>query len=167
MNIHLIWAQSRGGVIAKDGQMPWHLPEDLAHFKRCTLGQPVIMGRKTWDSLPTRFRPLPGRQNIVLTRDIQWGENFDKKQVLPAHSLTSALQICEHLGCQTAWVMGGGQLYAQAMARAHELWVTEIDAAFDGDTFAPPIDVQFAQLSREPHLAANGLAYTFVRYGRP
>ena len=70
--IGLIWAQARGGVIGKDGAMPWHLPEDLAHFKRTTLGCPVIMGRKTWDSLPPKFRPLPGRRNIVVTRNTQW-----------------------------------------------------------------------------------------------
>ena len=72
MKLGIIYARSRNGVIGKDNVMPWHLPEDLAHFKRTTLGAPVIMGRKTWDSLPPRFRPLPGRRNIVITRDPQW-----------------------------------------------------------------------------------------------
>ncbi len=88
---HLIYARAANGVIGKDGTMPWHLPEDMAHFKRLTSGCPVIMGRKTWDSLPPRFRPLPGRSNIVVTRQPDWHENGVQR----SSSLREALQICE------------------------------------------------------------------------
>ena len=89
--LHLIYARAANGVIGIKGTMPWHLPEDLAHFKRTTLGCPVIMGRKTWDSIPAKFRPLPGRTNMVVTRQPNWSENGAR----PAQSLREALQICE------------------------------------------------------------------------
>src|SRR5574343_1620977 len=91
MRLHLIYARARNGVIGRDNQMPWHLPEDLAHFKRVTLGQPVIMGRKTWDSLPAKFRPLSGRRNIVITRQTDW----QAVGAQCAHSLAQALALCQ------------------------------------------------------------------------
>ncbi len=90
MQLNLIFAKSRNGVIGKDGSLPWHLPEDLAHFKRVTLGCPVIMGRKTWDSLPPRFRPLPGRNNVVVTRQSDWAVAGAQR----ANSLQAALRLC-------------------------------------------------------------------------
>ena len=91
MALHLIFARAANGVIGRNNALPWHLPEDLAHFKRLTLGCPVIMGRKTWDSLPPRFRPLPGRRNVVVTRQPDW----QAEGVLRAHSLPEALQQCQ------------------------------------------------------------------------
>ena len=156
--VGLIWAQARGGVIGKDGVMPWHLPEDLAHFKRTTLSHPVIMGRRTWDSVPPRFRPLPERRNIVVTRQDDWHEIGAER----ASSLREALQKCED--APQVWVIGGAQIYAQAMPLADELVVTEIDADFDGDAFAPAIGPEWHEIARERIVAANGLPLAFVTW---
>ena len=160
MKVGLIWAQARGGVIGKDGVMPWHLPEDLAHFKRVTQGHPVIMGRKTWDSIPPRFRPLPGRRNIVLTRQADLNETGFE----PATSLHEALQLCEN--SPQVWIIGGAQIYAQALPLADELVVTEIDAAFDGDAHAPAIGPDWREVARERIVAASGLPLSFVIWHR-
>ena len=156
--IGLIWAQARGGVIGKDGAMPWHLPEDLAHFKRTTLSHPVIMGRKTWDSIPPRFRPLPGRTNIVVTRQPDWNENGAQR----TSSLREALQLCENSA--QVWIIGGAQIYAQALPLADELVVTEIDADFDGDAHAPALSAEWREVARDPVVAASGLRLAFVTY---
>ena len=160
--IGLIWAQARGGVIGKDGTMPWHLPEDLARFKRFTQGSPVIMGRKTWDSLPPRFRPLPGRANIVVTRQDDWNENGAQR----ASSLRDALQIAEQSNPATVWVIGGAQIYAQALPLAQRVEVTEIAQAFDGDAFAPELGPEWLETAREAHTSVGGLPFCFVRYER-
>jgi dihydrofolate reductase len=164
MKINLIWAQAHNRVIGKDGVMPWHLPEDLAHFKRTTLGCPVIMGRKTWDSIPPKFRPLPGRVNVVLTRQTDWHENG----VQPFKNMHEALSFCEQLPNKpdAVWVIGGAQIYAQALPLAHKAVVTEIDADFDGDSFAPQFDAAWAETSREAHVSSSRLAYSFVTYAR-
>ena len=159
MEIALIYARAANGTIGKNGAMPWHLPEDLAHFKRLTSGCPVIMGRKTWDSLPERFRPLPGRRNIVVTRQDDWSQNGVQR----ASSLPEALQMCGRDG-GTVWVMGGAQIYAQALPLAQSAVVTEIDAAFDGDAFAPPFGPEWLEASREAHTSSTGLHFSFVRY---
>lgn len=158
--IGLIWAQARGRVIGSNGAMPWHLPEDLAHFKRTTQGHPVIMGRKTWDSLPARFRPLPGRRNIVVTRQ----ENFNQIGVERACSLREALRFCEN--SEQVWVIGGAQIYAQALPLADALVVTEIDADFAGDAFAPAIGPGWHEVAREPLVTGNGLRLAFVTWRR-
>lgn len=160
MALGLIWAQARNGVIGKNGGLPWHLPEDLAHFKSLTLGCPVIMGRKTWDGLPPRFRPLPGRRNVVVTRQAQW--HADGAQA--AGSLSDALALCGE--APQVWITGGAQLYAQAMPLADLLEVTEIDAEFEGDSLAPAIGPGWHEVARERHAAASGLAYSFVRWTR-
>ncbi len=158
LNLGLIFACARNGVIGRGGDMPWHLPEDLAHFKRVTLGQPVIMGRKTWDSIPARFRPLPGRDNWVITRQTDWHSPGARV----AHSLPEALaQLPED---SLPWVMGGGEIYAQALPLANHAVVTEIDLTVDdGDTFAPQFGPEWVEVSRESHVSATGLAYDFVR----
>jgi dihydrofolate reductase len=158
--LHLIYARAANGVIGKDGTLPWHLPEDLAHFKRVTLGCPVIMGRKTWDSLPPRFRPLPGRANVVVTRQTDWHENGAQ----PSQNLREALQLCEQSA--DVWIIGGAQLYALAEPLASTAVVTEIDANFDGDAFAPTLGPAWRETARESHLAANGLPFSFVTYTR-
>lgn len=158
MKLGLILARARNGVIGKDGVMPWHLPEDLAHFKKVTMGCPVIMGRKTWDSLPPRFRPLPGRANIVITRQADWHAEGATR----AHSLAHALSLCGD--APQAWVIGGAQIYAQAKAMAHVAEVTEIEADFEGDAFAPDFGEGWKEVARERHPSASGPAYSFVTY---
>ncbi len=156
--LHLIYARAANGVIGKDGALPWHLSEDLAHFKRTTMGCPVIMGRKTWDSLPPKFRPLPGRANIVVTRQADWNQIGAK----PAQNLQQALQLCEH--ATDVWVIGGAQLYALAEPMAHTAVVTEIEQDFEGDAFAPTLGTDWHEVARERHTSATGLAYSFVTY---
>ena len=158
MKLHLIYARARNGTIGKDGQMPWHLPEDLAHFKRVTLGQPVIMGRKTWDSLPARFRPLPGRLNIVITRQTEWRADG----ALRALSIEDAMRLCGDV--PDAWIMGGAEIYRQAEPLASTAVVTEIDANFDGDAFAPELGARWQEVQREQHRSASGLGFAFVTY---
>jgi dihydrofolate reductase len=158
MQLHLIFARAANGVIGLKGTMPWHLPEDLAHFKRTTLGCPVIMGRKTWDSIPAKFRPLPGRTNIVVTRQANWNENGARS----ANSLPEALQICEHDA--NVWVIGGAQIYAQALPLAHTVVVTEIDADFEGDAFAPLLGPEWREVDRKDLLSAQGLPLSFVTH---
>ena len=157
-NIHLIFARASNGVIGRDGRLPWHLPEDLAHFKRTTLGCPVIMGRKTWDTLPPKFRPLPGRLNIVVTRQPHW----QAEGALRAASLAEALAACA--ASADAWVIGGAEIYAQALPLARSAVVTEIDADFDGDAFAPEFGPAWVETRREPHTSATGLSFSFVTY---
>ena len=156
MRLHLIFAKARNDVIGRNNTLPWHLPEDLAHFKKTTLGCPVIMGRKTWDSLPPKFRPLPGRINIVITRQTDWLANG--AQV--AHSLQAACALCP--AQIDAWVIGGAEIYAQALPLATSAVITLIDADFEGDAFAPELGAAWSETSRENHVAANGLAYSFV-----
>lgn len=158
MKLHLIWAQSRNGVIGHNGTLPWHLPEDLAHFKRTTLGAPVIMGRKTWDSLPPRFRPLPGRLNIVVTRQADWQSDG----ALRAGSLAQACALCP--ADTDAWVIGGADIYAQALPLAHTAVVTEIDADYDGDAHAPTFGPGWAETAREAQQSSTGLGFSFVTY---
>lgn len=158
--IHLIYARARNGTIGRDGKMPWHLPEDLAHFKRTTLGAPVIMGRKTWDSLPPQHRPLPGRTNIVITRQPHW----QAPGAHTAHSLEQAIALCPDAA--TIWVLGGAQIYAQALPLAQQIVVTEIDADFTGDAHAPTLDTHWHETTRQSHTSASGLPYSFVTYTR-
>ena len=158
MKLHLIYARARNGVIGKDMQMPWHLPEDLAHFKRVTLGQPVIMGRKTWDSLPVRFRPLPGRTNIVVTRQSHW----QAAGALCACSIEEAMDLCGD--APDAWVIGGAEIYRQAEPLASTAVVTEIDADFEGDAFAPRLSERWQEVHRELHTTASGLGFAFVTH---
>ena len=158
MKLHLIYARAANGAIGKDGVMPWHLPEDLAHFKRTTLGCPVIMGRKTWESLPPRFRPLPGRTNVVVTRQRDWAA----EGVRVAHSLPEAQALCGDVG--DAWIIGGADIYAQALPLASTAVVTEIEAEFEGDAFAPQLGPEWVEVARERHTAASGLPYSFVTY---
>lgn len=158
--LNLIYARAANGVIGRDNQLPWHLPEDLAHFKRTTLGCPVIMGRKTWDSLPPKFRPLPGRLNIVVTRDAAW--RADGATVV--HSLEAARDRCPP-GSE-AWVIGGAQIYAQALPLASRVVVTDIARDFDGDAFAPTLGPEWQATAREEHVSTNGLPFALVTYTR-
>ena len=156
--LHLIFARAANGVIGRDGHLPWHLPEDLAHFKRTTLGCSVIMGRKTWDSLPPKFRPLPGRLNIVITRQSEWQAAGAQR----AGSLDEALRHCPAGG--DAWIIGGAEIYAQTLPLASTAVVTDIEAPFDGDAFAPQFGPDWVETGRERHISATGLVFSFVTY---
>lgn len=156
----LIAAVAANGVIGKDNRLPWHLPEDLGHFKALTTGHAVIMGRKTWESLPAKFRPLPQRVNIVVTRDAA----FRAAGAEVAHSLADAIAAA---GDADAFVIGGADLYAQALPLAGRLELTEIDVACDGDAFFPEVDRgDWRETARARHRSATGLDYAFVTYQR-
>jgi dihydrofolate reductase len=159
VNVGLIWAQTPDGVIGAGNAIPWRLPEDMAHFKATTLGHPVVMGRKTWESLPARFRPLPGRENIVITRDPRWSADGARR----AGSVSEALAT----DAPMVWVMGGGEIYRAAMEHATVLSVTEVDVKIDGDAYAPPIDASWS-VSEDTgwQTSASGLRYRTRQYIR-
>jgi dihydrofolate reductase len=163
MKLSLIAVVARNGAIGKDNQLLCRLPEDQQHFRRVTMGCPVIMGRKTWDSVPARFRPLPGRRNIVVTRNAHWQADGAET----AHSLAAALSLVDTL--PEAFVIGGAQLYAEALARADRLVLTEIERDFDGDCQFPAWHRgQFRELHRERHHSGppNDFDFSFVTYER-
>ncbi len=172
--VGLIWAES-AGVIGRDGGMPWHVPEDLAHFKELTLGAPVVMGRRTWDSLPPRFRPLPGRANIVVTRQHEWAA----EGAMRAASVDAALALAAAERPERVWVIGGAELFRQALPIADRLEVTELRAPGGGavvapargDVVAPTIDPAAFRLAVvEPltgaHTSRSGIRYRFLSYTR-
>jgi dihydrofolate reductase len=159
----LIAAVARNGVIGRDDALPWRLPEDLQHLRRVTMGFPVIMGRKTWDSLPERFRPLPGRRNIVVTRDPAWRAAGAEAVA----SLDAALALAGDVA--QAFVIGGGELYRAALDHTDELVLTEIERDFDGDAHFPAFDRGvFVEQARERHRAAppSDFDFSFVTYRR-
>ena len=162
MRVNLIYARARNGVIGRDGGLPWHLPEDLAHFKHMTTGCPVIMGRKTWDSLPARFRPLPGRMNLVVTRQTDWPADGART----CASLSQALEQLAHHDPAPAdvWVIGGAQLYALALPLAHRVVATELDVDAVGDTHAPHLGPHWVEASRASQTSAGGIPFAFVTY---
>lgn len=175
--LHLIYAHARNRVIGHQGTMPWHLPEDLAHFKRTTQGHPVIMGRKTWQSLPAAFRPLPGRRNIVITRQTDWQASEQAKGAEVTHSLEAAIALCAQTDSQAvpqpvptplvAWVIGGADIYCQALPLAQQVVVTEIDADFEGDAFAPELGAEWQVQEASPwQTSSGGLPYRFITYTR-
>ena len=157
----LIAAVARNQAIGRDNQLLWHEPIDQQHFRRTTMGCPVIMGRKTWDSLPARFRPLPGRRNVVLSRNPNWTAPGAEL----AADLPDALQRLA--GAERVFVIGGAELYRQSIAHADELVLTEIDADLDGDSFFPPWDrADFTEIARAPQVGADGTRFAFVTYRR-
>jgi len=157
MPLHMIYARARNGVIGNLGQLPWHLPEDLAHFKRTTLGQPVVMGRVTWESLPEKFRPLSGRSNVVVSRQT----SFSAAGAQLASSLEAAMALFPTT--EIIWLIGGAQLYAQGLSIASQIVLTEIDADYEGDAFAPLISSNdWTETHRTSHVSAQGLAYHLV-----
>ena len=159
--ISIIVACARHGVIGRNNALPWHLPEDLAHFKQTTLGKPVIMGRKTFDSIVARLgKPLPGRRNIVVTRNRHW--HYTGAEV--AHDLESAIALCKLE--PDIFIIGGAELYQQAMRLAERLIVTEIALETEGDAHFPPIDVQVWQETGRDKFEHASLPYAFVTYER-
>ena len=159
MTVGLIWAQSTSGVIGRDGGIPWRLPEDQARFKELTLGHTVVMGRLTWESLPTKVRPLPGRRNVVLTRQADY--MADGAQVLA--TLTDALTDDE------TWVIGGERIYTLALPVATRCEVTEVEIDLrreDGDAVAPVLDEAWVGTSDDWLTSESGLRYRFHSYLR-
>jgi dihydrofolate reductase len=154
-------AVARGGVIGRGNAIPWRIPEDLARFRSLTLGHPVVMGRRTWDSLPERLRPLPGRRNVVVTRNPEWREDGAES----AGSLADALRLLE--GAPRVFVIGGGELYAEALPLADELLLTEVEADVEGDTWFPGwVRTDFEEVGREQHVSESGVEFSFVTYVR-
>ena len=154
----LIAAVARNRVIGSGNDLVWRSPEDMQRFKAATLGQTVIMGRKTWESLPTKFRPLPGRRNIVVTRQADYAAAGAEI----ATSLPAALALADG---GAAFVMGGGELYALALPLADRLLLTEVDLAPAGDTLFPEVDpAVWRETVREPHTDAAGVHFDFVTY---
>lgn len=150
-SVTLIAAVGRNGVIGADNDMPWHLPEDFAFFKRTTMGHPMVMGRKTFDSIG---RVLPGRRTIVITRQPDWSH----ADVETAHSLSEALALAGP--ADEVFVCGGGQVYAEAMPFAQRLLITEVDQAPDGDVTFPTIDrAAWREVSRERRDGFSWVAY--------
>jgi dihydrofolate reductase len=157
----LIAAVARNGVIGKGNKLLWHIPEDMQFFRETTHGHPVIMGRKTWESLPARFRPLPGRRNLVVTRNAK----FDAPGAELVGSLDAARALLADV--PTAFVIGGAQIYAQALPHAQRLWLTEIDHDFEGDASFPdwPRD-GFVATERSAHDSGQGWRYRRAHYAR-
>ena len=163
--IGLVWAEAAGGVIGAHGGMPWHVPEDLAHFKEVTAGGPVVMGRRTWESLPDRFRPLPGRRNIVVTRSDDWSAPGAER----VSSLPSALATAADAPAEWIWIIGGGELFREGIDRADRLEVTELDLDVAGDTFAPDRsgwDAVATDPAEGWSTSSTGIRYRFLRLER-
>ena len=160
-SITLIASVARNGAIGRDNQLLWRLPEDMRRFKALTLGHAVLMGRKTWESLPPKFRPLPGRRNFVVSRN----EDYRLSDATVARSLDEAIAAA---GGGQVFIIGGAEIYTQALALADRLELTEVDDAPEGDAFFPTVDKRiWKEISREPQAAtAIAPAHAFVTYGR-
>jgi dihydrofolate reductase len=159
MSLGLIWAQSTSGVIGRDNGIPWRLPEDQARFKELTTGHTVVMGRLTWESLPTKVRPLPRRRNVVVTRHAEY----------VAEGATVVSSLDQALDRDDTWVIGGAQIYALALPFATRCEVTEVDVTLqreDGDAVAPVLDEAWAGTWGDWLTSASGLRYRFVTYVR-
>lgn len=159
MTITLIWAQSVSGVIGRAGDIPWRVPEDQARYKQLTLGHTVVMGRLTWESLPEKVRPMPGRRNVVLTRH----GNYRADGACVVSSLDQALDGDD------VWVVGGAEIYALALPRAQYCEVTEVDIDLpprDGDALAPVLDDSWQRRSGDWLTSRSGLRYRYVQYRR-
>jgi dihydrofolate reductase len=159
MTVGLIWAQSTSGVIGRDGAIPWHLPEDLVRFKKVTMGHTVVMGRRTWDSLPVRFRPLPHRRNVVLTRS----SDFEAPGAEVFSSIDDAID-------DQTWVIGGSEIYHLALPAAVRCEVTEVEIDLrveDDDVLAPVLDESWVGTCGQWHDSTSGLRYRFHSFLRP
>jgi dihydrofolate reductase len=161
LKVSVIAAVARGGVIGRDGGIPWRLPEDLGRFRELTVGHAVVMGRRTWESLPDRFRPLPGRTNVVVTRNRDWSARGADR----AGSVEEALDLLDSE--PQVFVIGGGEIYTEALPFVDELLLTEIDADIAGDTTFPSWDrEEFEEIERDERVAEDGTRFAFVRYVR-
>lgn len=160
----MIWAQAMNGVIGRDNAMPWHLREDFEHFRNLTTGHPVIMGRRTWESLPPKSRPLSGRTNIVITSDPEWAA----KGSLRASSLTDALGLAyRQAGAGQIWIIGGGRVYAEAVHMADTAVITRIDIEVEGDAHAPDLDGWQREDASGWETSRSGASYRFETWTAP
>jgi dihydrofolate reductase len=161
VRLTVVAAVAQGGVIGRSGTIPWRIAEDSRRFRNLTTDHPVIMGRRTWESLPDLFRPLPGRRNVVVTRNRAWSTGGAEH----VGSLREALELL--VAEQRVFVIGGAELYAEALPLADEVLLTEIDAVVEGDVRFPAFDKSaFDEVSREPHVAGDGTPFAFVTYRR-
>lgn len=159
MKISMIAAVAHNNVIGGDNKLLWHISTDLKHFKAVTMGKPVVMGRKTYESIG---RALPGRENVVITRNANWMVDG----VTVVHSLEEALK---HLNDHSdVMIIGGGQIYGEAMTKADVIHITEVDLAIDGDAYFPEVNLtEWSEVSRQPHAQDGDVpAFTFVEYNR-
>jgi len=159
MSVGLIWAQSTSGVIGRDGGIPWHLPEDLVRFKDVTMGHTVVMGRRTWESLPAKVRPLPGRRNVVLTRQADY----------MADGATVVGDLDAALTEDDTWVIGGSEIYHLALPAATRCEVTEVEVDLrleDDDALAPMLDESWVGTSGDWQDSSSGLRYRFHTFVR-
>ena len=161
MTVSLVWAEAKGGVLGAEGRLPWHLPEDLRLFRSLTWGSTVVMGRRTWESLPARFRPLPGRTNVVLTSRPGWAAEGAEV----ATSVGAVVAEYEDL-----WVVGGSSAYSGFLPHASRVVLTRIDADFAGDTWAPVLGPEWHRVSRDPvdgwSVSSTGLRYAVSEFAR-
>jgi dihydrofolate reductase len=165
MKLSLIVAAAENNVIGVDGHLPWSLPDDMKHFKECTIGRPVIMGRKTYESIPAKFRPLPDRRNIVVTRQA----DYDAPGCVVVHSLEEALDDARQSGAEEACVIGGSSLYALALPLADIIHLTRVHEVLEGDAVFAHIDpAQWREVAREEHPAdeRHAFSFAFVTYER-
>jgi len=162
VSIGLVWAEAADRVIGSAGTIPWRLPEEQQHFKRLTMGCTVVMGRATWESLPASVRPLPGRRNVVVTRQ----PSYDAPGAETAASLDEALERADG----DVWVIGGASLYEQALAVADHVVRTRVHVAVEGDTRAPALGPEWVMTERDPgdgmHRSASGLDYCVATFRR-
>ncbi|MBX2945784.1 MAG: dihydrofolate reductase [Cyclobacteriaceae bacterium] len=166
MTISIIAALTQNRVIGKNNDLPWHLPDDMKYFMQTTKGHPVIMGRKNYKSIPEKFRPLPNRTNIVVTRQ----KNFTAPGCLVTHSLNEALDAAASAGSDEIFIIGGAEIYREGMHKANKLYLTEIKGTIEGDTFFPTYDSsQWNEISRLHHPAdvRHRFAFDFVVYEKP
>lgn len=148
MEIAMIAAVAENGVIGKDNDLVWSLPDDMKYFMNTTKGHYIILGRKNYDSLPPKYRPLPNRTNVVVTRQ----KELDLEGAQVVHTMKEAVEFCRKNGQEKVFVIGGGQIYQQALPFTDTLYITEIHQSFDGDTYFPEIDMsEWSEVSREPH----------------
>jgi dihydrofolate reductase len=159
--IVLIAALAKNRVIGRNNQLIWNLPEDMAHFRQLTAGHVVLMGRKTWESLPPRFRPLPGRRNIVITRQ----PDFSAPGADIANSLDTGLALAA--SADVIFIIGGAEIYAQGLARADRLELTEVDLTPEGDAWFPELPAgNWQEAGRQGMVSSSGIAADFVTYRR-
>jgi len=158
--VSLVVARADNGVIGAAGAIPWRIPEDMKRFKAITMGKPVVMGRKTWDSLPRK--PLPGRTNIVITRDRVWRADG----AVVAASVEEALALAEREGPKEIAIVGGAEIYRLALPHANRIHLTEVHASPAGDIVLPPFGAEWRETAREDAVTPDGLAYSYVTLER-
>ena len=170
----MVWAQSLDGVIGLDGDMPWHVPEDLQHFKSVTMGEVLVMGRNTWSSFPDSVRPLPGRTSIVVSKTFAEDPSDPKLEhdnVHVAADLVTGLELAGELKSgPIIWVIGGGSLYDQALDIATVVERSVFNLKVDGDTYAPELDDSWTLTTQDPakgwHMSKSSVQYRFERWER-